>query len=64
MEKKKIGPVIWFSHREKVEYGHYEQTIFIIKEKRECQPMNDGTVKYGKWKEISRKTKKENVGYF
>ena len=41
MEKKKIGPVIWFSHREKVEYGHYEQTIFIIKEKRKCQPMND-----------------------
>ena len=62
--KKKIGPVIWYKHRPKVEYGHYEQIIFIIKEKRKCQPMNDGTVKYGNWEEISRTTKKGIIGYF
>ena len=57
--KKKVGHTSLFHHRAKVDTGYYEQTIYIINEERKCQPMNDGTVKYEEWKEISRKEKRK-----
>ena len=61
---KPVGKRSIFSHRARVEYGSIFQNITVIKEKRKCQPMNDGTVKYGDWEEISKKTKKKLLSYY
>jgi hypothetical protein len=61
--KKKIGSVRIFSHRPKVDTGYIEHITYFINEERICQPMNDGSIKFGEWEEKSR-TEKRKRKYF
>lgn len=63
--KRDVGnrKYVIFGPRKKVEYGHYLTITHTIYEERTCQPMNDGTIKYGEWIEKSRTTKRKIVNF-
>ena len=50
-----------WGHRHHVDGRKKYQIKTTIIEERTCQPMNDGTTKYGEWKEISRVPEEINV---
>ena len=52
-----IGP------KRKVETGYYENVTHSINEERTCQPLNDGTIKYGEWVEKSRKRERSRNNF-
>ena len=63
--KRDVGPRKYLiaGPRKKIEYGHYLTLTHNIYEERTCQPMNDGTIKYGEWIEKSRTTKRKQVNF-
>lgn len=51
-----------FGRRHHVDQRRRYQIKKTIVEERTCQPMNDGTTKYGKWEQIS--CNEEKINYY
>lgn len=54
---------ILFGPRKRVNTGFIEYATNTINEERTCQPMNDGTIKYGEWVEKSRKRERSRTHF-
>jgi len=61
--QRKVGSTHLFTHRRKVDTGYFERTTYFINEERKCQPMNDGSIRYGEWEEKSRKEKRKRWNF-
>ena len=63
--KRPVGPRRYYivGPRHRVDTGYIENVSYSIKEERTCQPMNDGTIQYGEWKEISRKRERSRTHF-
>jgi len=63
--KRPVGKrrYLLFGPRKRVDTGYIEYATNTLEEERTCQPMNDGTVRYGNWVEKSRKRERSRTPF-